>query len=736
MVPRATLPLLTLLALNYSAAYNPGETAPDFTVPTLKGPLLVGGRDRTWPLLVTAYSAEDPFSRTMWTDPSSLSGLLQRSPEGIHHLFVSYSEATAKQDAQWMHDQLRTHANRIWMPWRKREALFERLHFATVPVSRVPGALPSVLREWTYGQRVMDVTVLAQGGRPSARLTLPRLDWFYAWLNGGQMHDGAIFTPAPAALAGSDCDWIPAGGAIPLASQLKGKVAVVTLNRLPSEGIPAPCSYHRLAVAATQAEVSALVLVAPPSIEPVQGNCTDGPPSPLNSATKCFDGLWDASALFTMVSRTAAAPLLAALQAGGTPPTANFTEVARPGLVAGFGARNRLFEVGWLKFPSLMTAVWAAEHLVYMRQLTAKLAAPALMVPVFARQPITGSAPIKVEVTMPSARQLTGMNKLEVDMNLGCPPPNRDAFCPSKWDRVVQGFVCCDNADGSPPSCDPCPVTFAKRRRQLLAAGDGDEDAGKQESFPGLGASGGDVCGRELARYTTSYKRCGGRWLTDVTPLMPLLPAGQKCRFTFQMPPWASDRWIGTLNLRFSKQATPAPAHGGQQAKPVGAPTRLLPLPFLGGTFNSTYNVQQPVFKFVTPRRLKRAVITSVITGHGYDPFGCGEFCTTVHWFAVNGKLHSRPLGPRPGSNYGCADAVLEGGMPNDKGAWMLGRAGWCNGRDVKPWVIDITNQLAPAGQTNKLRYAALFNGTQPLPEQKTGTIMLSANLVLWEAQS
>jgi hypothetical protein len=122
--------------------------------------------------------------------------------------------------------------------------------------------------------------------------------------------------------------------------------------------------------------------------------------------------------------------------------------------------------------------------------------------------------------------------------------------------------------------------------------------------------------------------------------------------------------------------------------------------------------------------------------GHGFDPFGCGEFCTTVHWFSVNGKLHSRALGPRPGSNYGCADAVLEGGMPNDKGAWMLGRAGWCNGRDVKPWVIDITQQLAPAGQGNELRYAGLFNGTQPLPEQKTGSIMLSANLVLWEAQT
>ena len=79
-------------------------------------------------------------------------------------------------------------------------------------------------------------------------------------LNGGQMHDGAIFKPAPTTLAGSDCGWIPAGGASSLTSQLKGKVAVVTLNRLPSEAIPAPCSYHRLAVAATQAEAAALVL--------------------------------------------------------------------------------------------------------------------------------------------------------------------------------------------------------------------------------------------------------------------------------------------------------------------------------------------------------------------------------------------------------------------------------------------------------------------------------------------
>lgn len=57
----------------------------------------------------------------------------------------------------------------------------------------------------------------------------------------------------------------------------------------------------------------------------------------------------------------------------------------------------------------------------------------------------------------------------------------------------------------SAPSCPPSILRFTMCDSVLLV-GDGDDDAGKQESFPGLGASGGDVCGRELARYTTSYK--------------------------------------------------------------------------------------------------------------------------------------------------------------------------------------------------------------------------------------
>lgn len=41
-----------------------------------------------------------------------------------------------------------------------------------------------------------------------------------------------------------------------------------------------------------------------------------------------------------------------------------------------------------------------------------------------------------------------------------------------------------------------------------------------------------------------------GRWLTDVSPLLPLLD-GQKCTLTMKTAPWAMP-WIVSLNLRFS----------------------------------------------------------------------------------------------------------------------------------------------------------------------------------------
>lgn len=71
--------------------------------------------------------------------------------------------------------------------------------------------------------------------------------------------------------------------------------------------------------------------------------------------------------------------------------------------------------------------------------------------------------------------------------------------------------------------------------------------------------------------------------------------------------------------------------------------------------------------------------------------------------------------------------------MPNDKGAWTLGRGGWCNGRQVEPVVFDVTRELQAAGQTNSIVYLGLFNGTNPLASQSGGYIMLQASLAFWE---
>lgn len=79
--------------------------------------------------------------------------------------------------------------------------------------------------------------------------------------------------------------------------------------------------------------------------------------------------------------------------------------------------------------------MWPAEHLLYQQHLAAvALAQHALRVPVFTGQPFVGDAGLRVAVTMPSAHQLAGAARLELDFTLGCPGP-RDTDCPL-WVRA------------------------------------------------------------------------------------------------------------------------------------------------------------------------------------------------------------------------------------------------------------------------------------------------------------
>lgn len=166
-----------------------------------------------------------------------------------------------------------------WPPGALAQRL-RRLHFATVPVSRIPGWLPGLLADWQREQRVAIFSLTPAGAAPgaAAALTSGRLDSWYGWLP-----TPSLPGPTPLAYAGADCGWLPAGAAAGAA--LRGKVAVVQLSALPATQLGAPCSYLRLLKGAADAGAAALLMVAPPGpgSYAAPANCTGGgPPSPLN----------------------------------------------------------------------------------------------------------------------------------------------------------------------------------------------------------------------------------------------------------------------------------------------------------------------------------------------------------------------------------------------------------------------------------------------------------------------
>ena len=81
----------------------------------------------------------------------------------------------------------------------------------------------------------------------------------------------------------------------------------------------------------------------------------------------------------------------------------------------------------------------------------------------------------------------------------------------------------------------------------------------------------------------------------------------------------------------------------------------------------------------------------------------------------------------------GCAERVREGVVPNEHGTWLYGRDGWCDGQEVTPWVVDITQQVTFGGATNTIRYYGWYNGTDPNPTRDPGNIIMYSYLVYYK---
>lgn len=108
-------------------------------------------------------------------------------------------------------------------------------------------------------------------------------------------------------------------------------------------------------------------------------------------------------------------------------------------------------------------------------------------------------------------------------------------------------------------------------------------------------------------------------------------------------------------------------------------------------------------------------------------------FVVTSHHFIINNQF-SNVTYNEAGTETGCAMKVLQGSVPNEHGTWLYGRDGWCDGQHVRPWVVDVTDQILEGQGINQATYFGWFNGTDPKAEDGA-TIVMNSWLVFYYKQ-
>lgn len=313
------------------------------------------------------------------------------------------------------------------------------------------------------------------------------------------------------------------------------------------------------------------------------------------------------------------------------------------------------------------------------------------------------------DVTFPDQAAMAGFDSLAIHLWMACPDhlQHKDNGCP-EWDRTEQLYLC-DRALPEaepfpvPDTCDPgspespaetWPCQCEKPWGEVVEA-----TRVCNEDGAGFGDC-GCACDTEIARWITTYAR-EGEWLTDLSPLLPLLASG------------------GPQRLRLNA-VNSNPLHGAFLLHDAGKTERPAGIRYLWGKawgegFNEGYNGLHPDVTFDLPAGTTRTELVAVISGHGSGTTeeNCAEFCDHHHEFKVNGTPFTKTH-PEVNTWFGCAEQVAAGVVPNQFGTWIFGRAGWCPGLDVAPWVVDVSDHVTPTG--NALSYRGLFQGGDYVP--------------------
>jgi len=316
-------------------------------------------------------------------------------------------------------------------------------------------------------------------------------------------------------------------------------------------------------------------------------------------------------------------------------------------------------------------AVWLGRYFNYLWETREQLKADeddVQLVPLFSGQSITENNQTYT-AEFPSADEMEGFDTLVADLRVTCGPEGQDC---GEWDYEAFIQLC------ETESCEQV---------------------------------------HEIIVWITPYSRPGTKhWLFDLSPFLGLLKEGGERTFRFGML-WNMNPNVLDLNFRLSNRSV------GYRSKTV------LPL-FNGGNFGNDYNDKYEPINVEIPASTVRSELVVIVSGHGQEAgTNCAEWCNHQHEFTINGKTsYTKDHAGEAGTQFGCAERVDDGVPPGQYGNWAPGRAAWCPGLPVHPWIVDLSNDLTP-GISHSLTYRGLHQGNTP----SGGRIRLNSFLVLYE---
>ncbi len=385
-------------------------------------------------------------------------------------------------------------------------------------------------------------------------------------------------------------------------------------------------------------------------------------------------------------------------------------------------------DYGWFE-PNLSMVANEAIYYNFEADREVALAAEgATVVPVIT-QLVGGNVPVTVD--LPDAATMAGFDTLTIDTRMGCGGVGEYGYCPA-WDYMAYLYMTVVALEAENPYADTaCQPAVAAVQGVCAADGvvtettctdasacsDGTKTVWTCEGYqPAIAAatvagvcrvSGGTipdgvqtcnadgtgydavVCPSEIevGRWITTYHR-EGRWVYDISAMLPFMANGGSHAFRFE----TSGPYTIDVSLRLSNQ--------GKAAVPAD-----VTYAFDGGEHDIPWT-------FDVPADATKVELATIISQHGSDSEGCGEFCNVEHHFTVNGNDAGEVLRdfPEAGTGYQCQTDTALGTIPNQYGTWWYGRGGWCPGKEVPTVMADITDQVNIGG-SNTITYTRTRNG-------------------------